>query len=1038
MFFFYISLAREMRQRPHHAVAALTALVALATFAAACCVPARGRAAEIASDPRAGAPAVDFVADVQPILAKACYGCHGPEKQRSDYRLDVRSEAFDGGELFAPNIVPGDAAGSHLLEFVAEGGALEMPPEGPRLSAEEIATIRTWIEQGAKWPDEVAGKVIDKADWWAWQPLRQPTVADAIHSSEQPARIANAIDQFIVAELQRQGLAQAPRADRRTLIRRLYFDLVGLPPTPQEIAAFVADDDPLAYERLVDRLLASPRYGERWARHWMDAAHFAETHGHDQDRIREHAWRYRDYLIESFNADKPYARFIQEQVAGDALFPDDPQATVALGFLAAGPWDESSLRDILDDTVDRQIARYLDRDDMLSTVMNNVVSLTVQCARCHDHKFDAISQQEYYQLQAVFAGVERANRTVDVSAEIGERRRHLAARKLSLENDPGFVAKLLSEARSQAEVDAWEQSLARQRVRWTTLVVTNAASANGATLTKQPDGSLLSAGERPETDVYTIVARNPLQRVTALRIEVLADDRLPQRGPGRQDNGNLHLSELEVFAGVDQATPVPIAGATADFDQTDWGIARAIDGVPQTAWGIYPQVGMGHEAVFEFREAIEVSGADLKVVLKQLHGGGHLMGRVRLSVTDAALPVGIDVLPTDVIAVLETPPQERSESQRLALARHYFLERATRELATLPPPLLTYAAASQFEPDGGLKPPPGPRPIHLLQRGEIGKPLELVAPGALACVTELPAAFDVPEGSDESVRRAALAQWLTNQKNPLTWRSIVNRVWHHHFGAGIVPTPNDFGHMGETASHPELLDWLAVQFRDGNQSLKDLHRLMVTSETYCQTSRTSALDAEVASQAAAIDVDNRLLWRMNRTRLDAECVHDALLAATDRLDLRMGGPSDRQFALTPGHHVTPIIDYREFDVDSDAARRRSVYRFLFRTLPDPFQDALDCPSGDQITPARGNSVTVQQALALWNNAFVLRQAEHLAARLAGDEATTAEQIDLAVELTLGRSATVEERQSLAAYAEEHGMANMCRLLFNANEFVFID
>jgi len=855
-----------MRQRTRHADAALTALMALATFAAACCVPARGRAAEVASDPRAGASAVDFVADVQPILVRACYGCHGPEKQRSDYRLDVRSEAFSGGESFAPNIVPGDAEGSRLLEFIAEGGALEMPPEGPRLSAEEIATIRTWIEQGAKWPDEVAGKVTDKAEWWAWQPLRQPTVPEMLPGATQPPRIANAIDQFIVAELQRQGLAQAPRADRGTLIRRLYFDLVGLPPTPQEIAAFVADDDPLAYERLVDRLLASPRYGERWARHWMDAAHFAETHGHDQDRIREHAWRYRDYLIESFNADKPYARFIQEQVAGDALFPDDPRATIALGFLAAGPWDESSLRDILNDTVDRQIARYLDRDDMLSTVMNNVVSLTVQCARCHDHKFDAISQQEYYQLQAVFAGVERANRTVDVSVEIGQQRRELLERKQALEHEPDSVAKLLGDAGAQAGVESWERSL----------------------------------------------------------------------------------------------------------------------------------------------------------------------------VPDAAKTVETDALPADVIAILETPARKRSESQRLALARHYFLEQATRELAALPAPLLIYAAASQFEPDGGLTPLSEPRPIHLLQRGEIGKPLELVAPGALGCVAELAAAFDVPEGSDESVRRAALAHWLTDRKNPLTWRSIINRVWHHHFGAGIVPTLNDFGHMGATASHPELLDWLAVQFRDGNQSLKELHRLMVTSETYCQTSRTAAIDPAVAAHAAAVDANNRLLWRTNRTRLDAECIHDALLTVTGRLDLRMGGPSDRQFALTPGHHVTPTIDYREFDVDSDAARRRSVYRFLFRTLPDPFQDALDCPSGDQITPARGNSVTVQQALALWNNAFVLRQAEHLAARLAGEAKTTAEQIDLAVELTLGRPVAEDERWSLAAYAEKHGMANTCRLLFNANEFVFVD
>jgi hypothetical protein len=508
----------------------------------------------------------------------------------------------------------------------------------------------------------------------------------------------------------------------------------------------------------------------------MDTVHFAETHGHDQDRIREHAWPYRDYLIASFNAGKPYSRFIQEQVAGDALFPDDPQATIALGFLAAGPWDESSLRDIQENTVDRQIGRYLDRDDMLSTVMNNVVSLTVQCARCHDHKFDPIPQREYYALQAVFAGVERANRKVP--------------------------------------------------------------------------GSSTAAGE--------------------------------------------------------------------------------------------------------------------------------------------------------------------------------------------PDVQLVYAAASQFEPDGGLKPPPGPRPIHLLHRGDIAQPRELVAPGALSCVAELSASFEVPDGSDESVRRACLARWLTDLENPLTWRSIVNRVWHHHFGAGLVTTVNDFGHMGGTPSHPELLEWLAAEFRDGSHSLKDLHRLIVTSETYRQSSRLAELEPAIVARALAIDADNRLLWRMNRSRLDSECVHDAMLAATGRLDLRMGGPSDRQFALSPGIHVTPNIDYRDFDIDSDAARRRSVYRFLFRTLPDPFHDALDCPSGDHMTPARANTVTVQQALALWNNAFVLRQAEHLAERVQREATAVDEQINLAIRLVLSRASTDVERRKFGNYAAKHGLASACRLLFNSNEFMFVD
>jgi hypothetical protein len=714
---------------------------------------------------------INFIRDVQPIFQRHCYQCHGPEKQKSEFRLDVRDVALKGGELYAPNITPGKPDESTLLEFVSGKGDLDMPPEGPRLSPNEIATLRGWIDQGAPWPDEVAGAVTDKNDWWAWKPLVTPAVPGVDQISPTP-RIANPMDNFIVAKLHANGLRQSPPADRRTLIRRVSFDLIGLPPSSDEIEAFVADDDPQSYYRLVDRLLGSPRYGERWARHWMDAAHFAETHGHDQDRIREHAWPYRDYLIASLNADKSYGRFIQEQVAGDVLFPGDAQATIALGFLAAGPWDESSLRDIQEDTVDRQIARYLDRDDMIATVMNNVASVTVQCARCHDHKFDPISQSDYYALQAVFAGVERANRTV----------------------------------------------------------------------------------------------------------------------PG-----------------------------TADGQ-----------------------------------------------------------------------------------------------------------------------PSLVYAVASNFEPDGGHKPPPGPRPIHILYRGDIGQPLEPAAPGALSCVAELSPRFDIPDSADESQRRVALARWLTDSRNPLTWRSIVNRVWHYHFGAGLVTTLNDFGHMGGAPSNPELVDWLAMQFREDGQSLKQLHRLIVTSETYRQSSRVSSLDTGYAAQAAALDAENRLLWRMNRTRLDSEAIHDAVLAASGRLNLRMGGPSDRQFALSPGIHVTPNIDYKAFDLDSDAARRRSVYRFLFRTLPDPLMDALDCPSGDQITPSRINSVTVQQALALWNSAFVLRNAEHLAKRLILEADGLDNQIALAVELTFNRPPSAKERVRLSAYAIKHGLANLCRLLLNANEFVFVD
>jgi len=1058
--------------------------------------------ADATKPPPAASKNVDFVRDVRPIFQRACFRCHGPDKQKSEYRLDVRQTALTGGESYAPNIVPGKSADSPLVKMVAGIGDITMPPEGDRLSVEEIGLLRAWIDQGAKWPDEVAGELKDKSDWWAFKPLSQRGASDKDETSLTP----RSIDAFIRVKLDSVGLQSAPQADRRTLVRRIYFDLIGLPPTPEEVDAFVADPDPKAYERLVDQLLESPRYGERWARHWLDAAHFAETHGHDQDRIREHAWPYRDYLIQSLNADKPYARFVQEQVAGDILFPDDPSATVALGFLAAGPWDESSLQSIREETLDRQIARYIDRDDMIANVINNFSSLTVQCARCHDHKFDPISQADYYSLQAVFSGVERANRRYDSDPAVQRRRIELQRRKAESDKPSAETIASLLSAESQRVVAEWEGQLATRAVVWRVLDPTEFLSSDGATLTKLPDGSILSGGTRPEKDTVTITAVAPLAKVTAIRLEVLTDDSLPLRGPGRQDNGNLHLSEFEVFR-EGRTTPVEIAHATADFDQQGWEIAKAIDKSEPTAWGIHPQVGRPHVAVFELKAPLSpedggegtkpntrTKPAAWKFVLKQLHGRQHLIGRMRLSVTEAVPPVRLDAVPERIVAILGTPREQRSDAQRVELTVFQQLEEVERELASLPKPTLIYAAAADFEPDGGLRPPPGPRPVHVLHRGDIRHPREAARPGTLACVQELPSRFELSNTTNEAVRRAALAKWLTDTRNSLTWRSIVNRVWHHHFGRGLVGTLNDFGHMGETPSHPELLDWLAVEFRDGGQNLKQLHRLIVTSETYKQASALPRESSPVPSPPSAgerarvrgpsgdaastsqkqeektphphplpakpgrgdkaenpnlFDADNRLLWRMNRTRLDAECVRDAVVAVSGRLDLRMGGPSDRQFDLQPGIHVTPKVDYAKFDLNSDLGRRRSIYRFLFRTLPDPFMETLDCPSGDQITPARTNSVTVQQALALWNDAFIARHCEHIAARIEKEVLSrqpSAEehfpvvnaQINQAVRLILCRPPTAAESRDLSEYASKHGLANACRLLLNSNEFLFVN
>ncbi|HMJ90282.1 MAG TPA: DUF1549 and DUF1553 domain-containing protein [Candidatus Acidoferrum sp.] len=872
---------------------------------------------------------------------------------------------------------------------------------------------------------------------WAYRPITRPAVESSV---------ANPIDHFVALQLQKSALKPAAQAERRTLLRRIYFDLIGLPPSPGELRAFLADTSTNAYERVVDRLLASPRYGERWARHWMDAIHFAETHGHDQDRIRTNAWPYRDYLIASLNSDKPYARFVEEQVAGDALFPQDPQAIVALGFLAAGPWDESSLRDIREDTIDRQIARYLDRDDVVATVMQTFTSTTVQCARCHNHKFDPIPQTDYYALQAVFAGVDRANRTYDSDANVHRKRVALLRERERANKDREW----LMSAEMAEPMEAFGRAHSESQGRWKTLIPETFMPAGNAILTRQTNGAVLASGNRPDRDTYTITARAPLARLTAIRLEVLADESLPKLGPGRQDNGNFHLNEFRLLVFEPDAPngrPVKFASASADFNQSGWTIDHALDGNEKTAWGIHPKVGESHHAVFKLKEPLTI-GEDTKLmfVLKQLHGDGHVIGRLRLSVTSEQSPAATTALPADVERILTLPKANRTEDEQVALAKLVVNRRITDELAALPKPSLVYAAASDFEPDGSHKPAGAPRVVHVLKRGDINKPQAAAAPGSLSCVESLQARFEIAEEKNEGARRAALAKWLTDPGNSLTWRSIVNRVWHHHFGRGMVETPNDFGTMGSAPSHPELLDWLSVWFRDDAKgSLKALHRLIVTSATY----RRSSTEANKGNKergslspfslpSVQPDSENHLLSRMNRTRLDADQVRDAILQISGALDLRMGGPSDMQFDLQPGHHVTPKVDYAKFDVDSAQARRRSVYRFLFRTLPDPFMDALDCPAGDQLTPVRNSSVTVQQALAMWNDAFVANYASHFAARLEKHSTKVAGQVTLACELVWCRRPTADEMKYLSDYARDHGLANLCRVLFNSNEFMFVN
>lgn len=977
---------------------------------------------------KADEPPADAAA--RAVLQTHCLACHSGQSPRGGFDLTTRDSLLKGSD--AGDVLDlKQPAKSRLLELINHTAEPGMPFKKAKLPADQIEVLTKWVTAGVPY-----SAPLEVPRWWSLQPLNKPAVPavpDAFRNWP-----LNPVDQFIAAAWPARQLGPAAPADRRTLLRRVYFDLIGLPPTPAEMDAFLADQAPRAYERVVERLLQSPQYGERWARYWMDLAHFAETHGHDQDRPRPNAWPYRDYLIRSFNKDKPYAHFVEEQIAGDVLTPHDPDALVAMGFLAAGPWDESSLRDIRDDTLDRQIARYLDRDDMLTTAMSTFVSTTVHCARCHDHKFDPVSQEEYYRLQAVFAGIDKGERAYDPDPVVGDKRRALADQIAAL---PALQAKVdpqLLTSDRQAEVVAWEAKVKSSVTPWTILNPETAKSDEGSVLTRQPDGSFLASGTRPEKDVYTFTATVDLPRVTGLRLEVLLDDTLSHKGPGRQDNGNLHLNEVTVTAApktnAADAKPVKLVRPKADFNQQGWSIDMALDGNPGTAWGIYPEVSKPHLAVFEFAEPVTIAGGTvLTVRLEQIHGGGHLIGRPRLSVTDVStpLPLQTDVLPSHISDILKVEPAQRTPQQQADLAAFVWNQRLEQELAALPAASFVYSASNAFKPDGGFAPSKTPRMIQVLKRGDIRNPGAEVTPGTLSCVPELPGDLNVADLTNEGQRRVALAHWLTSPKNVLTWRSIVNRVWQRHFGRGIVDTPSDFGRMGATPTHPELLDWLAVTFRDQGGSFKELDRLLVTSATYQQASTHHP-------DYATRDADTRYLWRMPRTRLDAESVRDAVLQITGKLDPTMGGPSVKQFIQTPGVHVTPVVDYLNFDVDKPENYRRSIYRFIFRTLPDPFMETLDCADSSQLTPIRNTSVTALQALATLNNKFMVRQSEHLATRLQQASADLPTQIRQLYSLVLNRPPTAKEQQAVTAYAQQHGLANACRVLLNSNEFLFVN
>ncbi len=972
----------------------------------------------------------DFNEEVLPILASKCFLCHGPDvsTRKVDLRLDIKDGLFGKSREGIPIVKAGDLENSELWwrVAVADDPKDRMPPkESPKpLTDAERDVFRQWIEAGAKWEGH-----------WAFEPLTTPAVPE-VRTKEW---VRNPVDAFVLAKLESMELAPSAEANRRTQIRRLTFDLHGLPPTPEETAVYLSDTSADAYEKLVDRLLASPRYGERWGRHWLDVAHYADTHGYDKDKRRENAWPYRDYVIRALNEDIPYGRFVEEQLAGDVLLPDDPQATVATGFIAAGPWDFVGHVELREGTVDKKITRLLDRDDMVSSAMNVFTSLTVQCARCHDHKFDPIAKTDYYALQANFAGVDRADRAFDAApTTFAERNRLTAARRdLRVEMEK-WRARL--DGFSSPELDAMKAEIARLREERKAIDEPE-SPGNGYHSQISADDT---AVKWVQVDLGAVRAIESLKLICArptdfpdtpgfgfpvrFRIELSDDadfatstvlvDQTGSDSPQRTDepvrfeaNGAkaryvrvtatklwkrledyvFALAELEVYAGNENVALGMAVTAADSIDEGRWHTRYLTDG--------YDSRRRLGSAKPNDEEAKSRAALDERI-------------QVAEKTREAALRAMLD---GDDRAALASAEARLAETERA--------------LKALPKPQLTYAAAADFEPSGSFTPARGLRDVHVLRRGDVQQEGDLAAPGAVGCLPWMPARFDVSEEDGEGARRAALAQWISDPANALTWRSIVNRIWHYHFGRGIVDTPNDFGRMGSPPTHRDLLDWLAQYFLEHGQSMKALHRLIATSATYRQVSTEDMSKSE-------IDSSNRFLWRMNRRQLDAESLRDAVLYVSGKLDFTMGGPGFSDFAFEDDH--SPRYLYDKSDPADPRTYRRSIYRFVVRSVPDPFMTSLDCADPSQSVPVRTQTLTAIQALALLNNPMVVRQAAYLAERVGAQSTDIRAQLDAAYQLVLNRPAAEKELDALVPYVEKHGMPAACRLILNTNEFIFVD
>jgi len=933
--------------------------------------------------------------DIRPILSTNCFFCHGPDekKREAGRRLDVREGALkeiDGVRA----IVPGQPEQSELLKRVQthDKDDLMPPPKSKRapLTAEQVATLRKWIEQGAEYEGH-----------WAFLPVRQ----DAPPKMQEAGWGRNEIDQFIGARLESEGLRHSPEADRATLIRRVSLDLLGLLPSPEEVRQFVADPAPDAYEKLVDRFLANPHYGERWGRHWLDQARYADSNGYTIDSLRA-MWPYRDWVIKALNDDMPFDEFTIEQLAGDLLPNPAKSQLIATAFHRNTLINEEG-------GTDKEQFRNEAVVDRVNTTGAVWLGLTIGCAQCHTHKFDPISHREFYQMFAFF------NQGTDVNNKgetIPVRRGEVFGQPVAIPDPPKPVEADLAKRRAdwekeelarlvKAEGAPTPATVPAAAMKWTPASYLDYETATGAGFQLLPDNSLLSDGRGTANDTYRVVALAPLTQVAAVRLRVLTHESLPKGGPGMAKNGNFVLTAFEVTSdGVEQE----IEHAFADHEQPGFAVSAAIDQDPKTGWAINTgkespgKMNADHEAVFVLAHPIVIKGQKLEFKLRHEMNQNYLIGRFAIELSET-VPNQVAPGKNALLAALQLPPEKRSADEEKLISTAFLATegKASAKKKADNPDLAELMVMKEIDT---------PRKTFIHIRGDFLRNDEKTGPLEPGVIAAVQAAFSQP--AQDFHNRLDLARWLVNPENPLTPRVTVNRIWMHYFGRGLVETDEDFGAQGSPPTHPELLDWLARTFIARGWSMKAMHRLIVTSATYRQSSKARP-------ELAERDPRNLLLAHQERVRIEAETVRDAALSASGLLDQTIGGPSvfppqaEGVYAFTQ--------NTKKWVAETGPNRfRRGMYTTFFRSAPYPLFGTFDAPDFQTVCTRRGRSDTPLQALTVANDPAFVEIAQGLAARVLrevpGDDVEG--RIRRAFALSLCREPSTKELSILRSYHEE--------------------